>query len=52
MKKNKYESRFFCTKCGLEFPFDKEKSNTNWKVYKDTCICGCKKGNFRLIENK
>jgi hypothetical protein len=31
-----------CIDCGKEAPVDEEKSNHQWKVYKNKCVCGGK----------
>ncbi|MFQ9545603.1 MAG: hypothetical protein ACLR02_11345 [Clostridium sp.] len=32
--------RAICEKCGKEAEIDKEKSTSNWTVYKTICKCG------------
>lgn len=40
MKKDKIKVKMICDKCGKEMPLDNEKSNENWQVYKQDCVCG------------
>jgi transcription elongation factor Elf1 len=42
-KRKKIEVKFWCPKCKIEAPIDKEKSNENWTIYKTVCDkCGGK----------
>lgn len=52
MKKSKINLQVKCNKCGKSAPLDKEKSNSNWMVYKtkEPCECGGK-FEFSFCEN-
>ena len=50
MKKGK-KVLFVCQECGKEMPVDKEKSNENWKAYKEKCSCGGK-GEYEIKNEK
>ena len=40
------EMKLVCKYCGKEAPIDTEKSNENWKVYKQNEKCECGKCDY------